>query len=281
MQSVVVTGVSTGIGAATVDYFAARKFQVFGSVRKAADAEPFTKKWKKSFTPLVFDVTDPDGIAAGAESVKQAIGDDSLTTLVNNAGASFSGPLIHQSPEKFRLQFDVNVMGPFLVTQAFAPLLGAQKDFKGAPGRIINISSVGGRITAPFIGAYSGTKHALEALSDAWRRELLMYGIDVVVIQPGATKSAIWDKVELDEFDHTDYAPLIKRFADNFIEQGKNGVPASRVAKVIYKAATIRNPKTRYAVLRGKFMNFTLPQWLPDRMVDNTIAKQLGIEKPS
>ncbi|MBA4210573.1 MAG: oxidoreductase, partial [Parvibaculum sp.] len=196
MKSVVVTGVSTGIGNAAARVLAKKGFRVFGSVRKEADAAALKKDLGESFVPLVFDVTDEAGVARAAAEVRAALGGEKLAGLVNNAGIAVSGPLIDLDPDEFRKQMEVNVTGPFLVTQAFAPLLGTDRALKGEPGRIVNISSVAGIRAMPFLGPYAASKFALEGFSEALRRELMMFGIDVVVIGPGPVKTAIWDKAE-------------------------------------------------------------------------------------
>ena len=189
MKSVVVTGVSTGIGHAAAKVLAQKGFHVFGSVRKEADAERLKKELGDRFTPLIFDVTDEAAIRRAAEEVRAALKGETLAGLVNNAGIAVSGPLIEVDPDDFRKQMDVNVTGPFLVTQAFAPLLGTDKSLKGEPGRIVNISSVGGIRAMPFIGPYAASKFAIEGFSEALRRELMLFGIRVVVIGPGPVKT--------------------------------------------------------------------------------------------
>ncbi|MEL7044109.1 MAG: SDR family NAD(P)-dependent oxidoreductase, partial [Pseudomonadota bacterium] len=182
MRSVVVTGVSTGIGYAATEVLLARGFRVFGSVRNRADAERLQASFGDHFDPLIFDVTDADAIGEAAACVRGALRGETLGGLVNNAGIAVSGPLTEVPAQDFRRQLEVNLVGPFLVTQAFAPLLGADSSLRGAPGRIINISSVAGLRAMPFLGPYAASKFGLEGYSEALRREMLLFGIDVVVI---------------------------------------------------------------------------------------------------
>jgi NAD(P)-dependent dehydrogenase (short-subunit alcohol dehydrogenase family) len=178
----------------------------------------------------------------------------------------------------------VNAVGVVTVTQAFLPLLGARRVFQGRPGRIVNISSVGGRLVVPFVGAYQASKHALEAFSDAMRRELMIYGIDVVVIEPGAVVTPIWDKAqEIDSglYARTDYADALERFARKFVETGRAGLPPSRVAETVHLALTARRPRARYAVVRNRLANWDLPRAMPDRLLDRIIARQLGLKRLS
>ena len=176
MQSVVVTGVSTGIGWGCVKVLVASGFRVFGSVRKQADAERLTKEFGANFTPLIFDVTDEAAVAAGAKQVEAALAGETLSGLVNNAGVAVPGPLLNLKIEDFERQIAINLAGPLIVTQAFAPLLGVDRSRKGAPGRIVMISSVGGKNAWPFNGAYSASKFGLEGMSESLRRELMIFG---------------------------------------------------------------------------------------------------------
>ena len=172
-------------------------FHVFGSVRKPADAERLTKEFGANVTPLLFDVTNQVAVANAALTVEQALAGKTLAGLVNNAGIAVAGPLIYLNVEDFEKQLAVNVTGLLIVTQAFAPLLGADRSREGAPGRIVMISSVGGRNALPFAGPYAASKFAVEGLSEALRRELMLFGIDVVIVAPGAVVTPLWDKTEV------------------------------------------------------------------------------------
>ena len=187
MKSIVITGVSTGIGWGAAKVAIQKGFRVFGSVRKAADAQRLSAEFGPNFTPLIFDVTDEAAVAAAARQVREALGGETLFGLVNNAGVAVAGPLLHLPIAEFRQQIEINLTGAVIVTQAFAPLLGADKDLKGPPGRIVNISSVGGRNATPFMAPYNASKFALEGLSESLRRELMLFGIEVIVVAPGAT----------------------------------------------------------------------------------------------
>jgi NAD(P)-dependent dehydrogenase (short-subunit alcohol dehydrogenase family) len=204
MQSVVITGASTGIGWASAKLLLDRGFRVFGSVRKQADAERLSREFGANFTPLLFDVTDAAAVLSAARLVGDALNGETLAGLVNNAGIAVAGPLLELSPDEFRRQMEVNVIGPIIVMQAFAPLLGADPSLRGKKGRIVMISSLAGRNGNPFTSAYSASKHALEGLSESLRRELMLFGIDVIIIiAPGAVKTPIWSKAE--EIDIASY----------------------------------------------------------------------------
>ena len=194
--AVVVTGASTGIGEACAQLLAEKGFMVFGSVRKTADAERLKARFGENFAPLFFDVTDAEAVLRAAKEVENWLSGRTLAGLVNNAGIAVPGPLLHVPIADLRRQLEVNLIGQMQVTQAFAPLLGARDPQGGPPGRIVNMSSVAGRIARPFFGPYNASKFGLEGLSDALRRELTVYGIKVVVIQPGMISTPIWDKAE-------------------------------------------------------------------------------------
>lgn len=280
MKSVVITGVSTGIGWGATKVLIGKGFRVFGSVRKEADGERLKKEFGAHFVPLLFDVTDEPAIKRAAEEVRAALNGEKLFGLVNNAGIAVSGPLLDLNVDDFRQQMEVNVTGPFLVTQSFAPLLGADRSLKGEPGRIVNISSVGGKQAAPFVGPYSASKYALEGMSESLRRELLLFGIDVIIIGPGAVKTEIWNKaeeVDITPFANSAYYPSLVKFRDYFLASGKQGLAPEKLGRVIYTALTTANPKVRYAVLRGRLQNWTIPQLLPKRFLDRTIGKAVGL----
>src|SRR6201990_2923350 len=164
MQSVVITGASTGIGWAAAKLLLARGFRVFGSVRKQADADRLRGEFGTNFTPLLFDVTDEAAVLAAAREVRAALGGETLTGLVNNAGIAVAGPVLELSVDDFRRQMDVNVIGPIISTQAFGPLLGSDPSLKGPRGKIVMISSVAGKNGNPLASPYSASKPAIEGV---------------------------------------------------------------------------------------------------------------------
>lgn len=282
MKSIVVTGASTGIGWGCVKVLVARGFHVFGSVRKQADAERLKNEFGASFTPLLFDVTDEAAVAAGARTVAAALKDEPLAGLVNNAGIANPGPLLHLDIAAFRQQMEVNVTGQLIVTQAFAPLLGAAPDRRTrTPGRICMMSSVGGKQAAPFLGPYSASKFALEGLSESLRRELIIYGVDVIIIAPGAIATPIWDKadtVDVTRYANTPYAKPLETVKRYMLEMGRKGFSPERIGEVVHTALTAPNPKTRYVVTPEPLTNW-MGNNLPKRMVDATIARRLGLSR--
>ncbi|MDB5430926.1 MAG: oxidoreductase [Caulobacter sp.] len=279
MQSVVVTGVSTGIGWGATKVLIAKGFRVFGSVRKAADAERLKAEFGERFVPLIFDVTDEPAVAAAAAQVRAALRGNTLAGLVNNAGVAVAGPLMHLPIDEFRQQIEINLTGVLIVTQAFGPLLGADPSLDGPPGRIVNISSVGGRNGAPFLGPYAASKFALEGLSESLRRELMMFGIDVIIIGPGAVATPIWakaDQLDTSRYNNTPYASALDRVKAFMVANGGKGLAPEVLGQAIHKALTTPNPKVRYAVTPDPFQNF-LSGVLPKRTLDKVIGKRLGL----
>ena len=280
VKSVVVTGASTGIGWGICEVLVKKGFKVFGTVRKQADGDRLQGEFGEAFTPLLMDVTDQAAVTQAAEQVRAALGRSTLAGLVNNAGISVTGPLLHLTMEQYRQQLEVNLIAPLLVTQAFADLLGTDRTREGGPGRIVNISSVGGKMGVPFLGAYVAAKHGLEGMSEVLRRELMLYGIDVIVVAPGSVVSAIWDKAEAEDrtrYDHTDYGESLKRFTTYMVAEGRKGLKPQVIGETVLVALTSRKPKVRYAVVPGRFKNWTMPRLLPKRVLDRLMGKQVGL----
>jgi len=276
MNAVMITGVSTGIGLATTKYLKELGYHVFGSVRKSEDAVRLEKEMGTGFTSLIFDVRDRGAIDRAAEKVQAMMGKQYLRALINNSGIAVSGPLQHISIDKFREQQEVNVIGLLQVTQAFLPLLGAVKDPTDKPGKIINISSVGGRLSRPFYGPYNASKHAVEGMTGSLRRELLDFGIDAIVIEPGAIESEMYEKAKHDEdtFEGTIYHDLY-RHKNKFIQfSQKISIPAEQVARLIHNSIEMNKPKTRQVIVAKKWYIELLLR-LPDRIVDRLITNQM------
>ncbi len=232
---------------------------------------------------MLFDVTGCGGGGARVRrrQVAAALGGDTLAGLVNNAGIAVAGPLLYMKLDEFRQQIEVNLTGQLIVTQAFAPLLGADRSRKGKPGRIVMITSVGGKNANPFLGPYNASKFGLEGLSEALRRELMLFGIDVIVVAPGAVATPIWDKaeqVDVAPYANTPYVESLNKVRDYMIANGKKGFPPEKLGEVVHTALTTQKPKTRYTVTPEPFQNF-LMLTLPKRMVDNMIAGRLGFEE--
>ena len=282
MQSVVVTGVSTGIGWGITKVLIQKSFRVFGSLRKTQDAERLLKEFGENFVPLIFDVTDEPAVQTAANHVREQLHGETLFGLINNAGIAVPGPLIHLATDDFRHQLEVNLVSVLMVTKAFVPLLGADRSLQGKPGRIINISSVGGKSANPFMGAYAASKHGLEGFSESLRRELMVYGIDVIIVGPGSVATPIWDKAEqadLASYIDTDYVEALERMRKIMLQSGRNGYPPEKVGEVVWRALTISNPRIRYPVVNIRSVRRIMQMILPKRIVDRIIARNLGFIK--
>ncbi|MCC5995218.1 MAG: SDR family NAD(P)-dependent oxidoreductase [Oceanicaulis sp.] len=278
-KSVVITGASTGIGYAAADYLAGKGWRVFAGVRKEADAARLSEMLGEAVTPVMIDVTDMESCRAAGETVRAALNGAPLSGLVNNAGVAVAGPLLHLPIEEMTAQLDINVTGQLRVTQVFAPLLGAVRDHAGPAGRIVNISSVAGFSAAPLVTPYSCSKFALEAFTQGLRRELMLYGIDVVAINPGPIATPIWDKAEaMDpaQYEHTDYAPAVARILSYMLKRGRDGLPPVTVAAAIHRALTDAKPRLNTVITPEPFTQWLLGV-LPRRMADKMIAKRLGL----
>ena len=232
-------------------------------MRKEEDANSLKVEMGPGFTPLLFDVTDGDTVLRAAGEVEEAVGGAGLAGLVNNAGIALAGPLTHQPLDEMRRHFEVNVFGLISVTQAFLPLLGAKEHPAHKPGRIVNVSSVSGRV------------------AESLRRELLLYGIDVIVVRPGTVQTPIWEKgavpVVSGRYDQTDYSGPLNRFQDSAKKLVSGGDSPERIAKFIRKVFEARKPKTKNAIVSGRFADWIVPTTLPDRWLDRLVGRSLGL----
>ena len=272
--TVLVTGASTGIGEATVVHLKALGFDAVGAVRKDDDAERLEARGVRT---VRIDVTDADQIAAARDE----LGEVALAGLVNNAGIAVAAPLEFLPVDRLRQQLEINLIGQAAVTQAFLPALR-----RGA-GRIVMVSSIGGRVALPLVGAYNASKFGLEGMSDALRRELRPQGVDVILVEPGGVKTPIWNKAEeLADNMLEDVPPEGERLYGKLIEAVRAGTTRiatdtgsepSAVAEVIGEALTASRPRTRYLVGRDAKMRAVMSRVLPDRVMDRMIARALGV----
>jgi NAD(P)-dependent dehydrogenase (short-subunit alcohol dehydrogenase family) len=270
--TVVVTGASTGIGEATVLHLKTLGFDAVGAVRKDEDAERLEARGIRT---VRIDVTDAGQIAAA----RDALGDIALAGLVNNAGIAVAAPLEFLPMDRLRQQLEINLVGQAAVTQAFLPAL------RRARGRIVNVSSIGGRVGLPLVGAYNASKFGLEGLSDSLRRELRPLGVDVILIEPGGVKTPIWQKSEqLADDMLEDVPPEAERLYGRLIEAVRTGtqriaretgIEPREVAEVIGKALTASRPRTRYLVGTDAKLRARMAKVLPDRVMDRMIGRAL------
>ncbi len=275
-KTILITGCSTGFGRVAVMHFAKLGWRVFATVRKEADRESLLKEAREqaskgAVTAFLCDIVNESQVQELGRAM--AAQTPTLNALVNNAGSAFAAPMELIPPDVLRQQFDLNVIAHVAVTQAVMPLL------KAAKGTIINVSSVGGRITSPLLGAYTASKFALEAISDTLRLELAPFGVKVVVIEPGSSPTAIWEtsrKRALDMLagrgiDTSAYAPLIERVEKTAVQRANVGFPPQLFADTVEKSLASPNPQTRYPIPASigwaiRFRRFA-PDWLWDGMV--------------
>ena len=244
--NVLVTGASSGIGWAVTEALTARGIRVFGNVRNHHDAERLLNAFKEQVVPLIFDTTDVDAVAAATKQVRDTLDNEPLFEIVNNVGTGTAAPLLYVPIAEFRQQFEVNVIGTLNVIQHFVPLL---RSTGKTPGRVINIGS-------------TASKHALNGLSESLRRELLIYGIDVITVVPGPVRTAIWDKAETLDFRayrDTPYAGLIDRFRDLMVRDGRNGMEPRVIGDAVFTALTTTRPRSTYIRVAGLLKNWILP----------------------
>jgi NAD(P)-dependent dehydrogenase (short-subunit alcohol dehydrogenase family) len=276
--AVVITGASTGIGRACALHLDRLGFRVFAGVRTSQDAESLKRAPAQRITPLLIDVTDGASVRAAADEVAAVLGDAGLSGVVNNAGIVVSGPLEFLPESEIRKQFEVNVIGQITVIQAFLPLL------RKARGRIVNMSSISGRMAFPFLGPYSASKFALEAITDSLRLELLPWGITVSIIEPGAVKTPIWEKSRIAAGKtarnfppeaHELYGRAVAAFRFETEKADKAGVEPDAVVRAIEYALTAKKPKTRYLVGRHVRLQALLKNVLPDRLIDWFINRRI------
>jgi len=280
-KTAVITGVSSGIGRAIAARLIDAGWTVFGSVRKEKDATEARQALGEAFHPLILDVTDMASIKAAAKEVQAALQGNTLGALVNNAGVAMAGPLRYLPLEDLEKQLDINLYGPLRVTQAFLSQLGADQDFTGPPGKIINISSVAGKIATPFMSPYAMSKHALEAMSDALRRELVVHGIDVIIIGPGAVKTPIWakaDDLDVEQYRDTEYFEVLEGMRKAMQSVGEEGLEPGVIGARVCKILQSEKPKTRHPLLKNKLMLWTIPRLLPTRMLDKALTDRFGLK---
>ena len=279
-SSVVITGASTGIGEACALRLDRNGFRVFAGVRKEADAQRLKQQASERLQPVTIDVTNEAQIEAAAKTVAEAVGEAGLAGLVNNAGVSINGPLEYLTSEDLRKQLEVNVVGQVAVTRAFLPLI------RKAQGRIVNVGSIGGRFTTPFLGPYCASKHAMEAISDALRQELRPWGIHVSLVEPGSIATEIWQKGQSDADEMMKNMPeeALMRYGKAFTALREAaakfeaaGIPPDRVARSVEHALTSGRPRTRYIVGFDATVQRLIRDIVPDRMRDRLVAGQLKL----
>jgi NAD(P)-dependent dehydrogenase (short-subunit alcohol dehydrogenase family) len=279
-QAVLISGSSTGIGAACAMELDRRGFRVFAGVRNEAAAEHLRSLASPRLTPVMLDVTSAEMIAAVAEKIEQEMGERGLFGLVNNAGIAVSGPLELLLIESIRRQFEVNVLGHLAVTQAMLPMLRAAK------GRVVNMSSVNGAMAPPYMGPYSASKFALEALTDALRLELRTWGIKVSAVEPGPIDTPIWIKSSeaaeqaadaVAEKDMYLYRAELEILKKKVARLAGGAQPVDSVVRAVVHALTAPRPKTRYFLRYPNRFLFRGFRIVPDVIRDWIILRAIGL----
>ncbi|MBV9691754.1 MAG: SDR family NAD(P)-dependent oxidoreductase [Ktedonobacteraceae bacterium] len=280
---VLISGTSSGIGAACAHMLDQMGFRVFAGVRKTADGEALRHQTSQRLEPVLLDVTDEQSIRNTATHIAQTVGNAGLAGLVNNAGIAVASPLEFIPLDAWRRQLEVNVTGQLAVTQALLPLL------RQARGRVVNIGSLGGFLASPFVGAYTASKFAMEGLTDTLRMELRPWGIEVALIVPGVIATPIWstslaaaDKLlnQMSPQAVELYGPAMNAVRTKAYPAG--GTSPNAVAKAIARALTTQRPRTRYPVGLDAQLGILLT-YLPDRWRDRIIcSRQVGktLERP-
>lgn len=283
LSPVVVTGTSTGIGAASALLLAEKGFRVFAGVRKEADGEALRARASGELTPLSLDITDGDSISAALGAVERSVGERGLFGLVNNAGIVKPGPLELQPMADFRRQLEVNLIGQVAVTQAFLPLIRRGK------GRIVNVGSIGGHLVLPLHGAYSASKFGMEAVSDALRLELRQWRIPVSHIDPGATETAIFGKTlaAIDEIEktlreegHPEYEGQITGIRRLVEKTAADAAPVDDLSETVAKALTAKKPKSRYLAGHGAEAAVVLARTATDGTKDRALVHEAHLPAP-
>jgi NAD(P)-dependent dehydrogenase (short-subunit alcohol dehydrogenase family) len=276
--AVLVTGASTGIGRATALLLDAEGYRVFAGVRKEIDARELAKDGSDRLTPVTVDVTDSGQIEAAREQIAEAVGDEGLVGLVNNAGVGGGGPIEFMPLDELRGTLEVNLVGQVAVTQAFIPLIRKRR------GTIVFIASIGGRVASPFMSPYNTSKFAIEALGESLRHELRPWEIDVAVIEPGSIDTQIWSKgndqaseqlEQMPEDARRLYGRQISRFLEVINETASRGIAPEKVAEVVHTAIASDNPKHRYLVGTDAKIGARLKGTLPDRTFSKLAARQM------
>lgn len=290
MPTALITGASTGIGEATALRLAGAGWTVLAGVRgEDAGARLAAKAPSGRVLPLRLDVTDFEQIRQAAGRVSELAGEGEsspgrLDALINNAGIGYGGPLELLHPDELRDQFDVNVLGQVAVTQALLPALRAARTHGGTGGRIVFMSSVGGRVPMAFTAPYAASKHAIEAIGDALRVELASSGVQVTLIEPGSVLTPIWDKaresgdrIAVPAQLEREYGHVPAAMDKVLHDTAKRGVPPEQVAQTIERALTARRMRARYVVGRDARAMIVAKRLLPDHVFDRVAKRVLGV----
>jgi len=274
---ILITGASSGIGFDACRYLIQKGFHVIGTVRSAEDKVRLEKQFTEGFEAVILDVCLKEDIQNLAKYLSEKLQDTGLFGLINNAGVAIGGPLMLISDAEFEKQMEPNLMGIFRLTNALLPLLGARSDSPYPPGRIINISSVSGLVNSPIMGPYCISKHGLESMSDIYRIELSLYGLKVILIEPGPIQTPIWNKSVPREnpYEGTDFSGLYDIFIKRVEKSMAGALPVETVSRVIHHALTVKAPRQRYLISRTKLMVWLVAKVIPGKWLDRIYTANL------
>ncbi|MFL2813059.1 MAG: SDR family oxidoreductase [Paracoccaceae bacterium] len=271
-RTVLVTGTSSGIGRGLCQALIEKGYKVFGTVRNQKDATELKNEFGENLDALLVDVTNEKQVVRAKEKVENYLGGKSLTALINNAGIATLGPVEFLPTSDFKKQLDTKILGTFLCTKIFLPLLGTDNNIRGKPGRIINISSIlGGKIGSPFMSGYCASKHAVEAFSESLRRELKPYGIKVIIVAPGSVSTPIWKEVEKqkeqNKYYKTKYGISFKKILNSLESFDRNSLSMKQLTNTIIQSIEIKNPKIRYNPTKDPLQKIW--PYIPKKIMDS------------
>mgnify|MGYP000114652420 FL=1 len=271
-RTVLVTGTSSGIGRGLCQALIKRGYKVFGTVRNRKDATELKKEFGENLDALLVDVTDEKQVIKAKERVQNYLNGKPLTALINNAGIATLGPVEFLPTSDFKKQIDTKILGTFLCTKIFLPLLGTDNNLIGNPGRIVNISSIlGGKIGSPFMSGYCASKHAVEAFSESLRRELKPYRIKVIIVAPGSVSTPIWKEVkkqkDQNKYHKTKYGISFKKILNSLESFDQNSLSMKQLTSIIIKSIEIKNPKIRYNPTKDPIQK--LWPYIPKKIMDS------------
>lgn len=278
-KTILITGCSTGLGFAAARLFAERGYRVIATVRTEEDANRLRAEGIGRLHPVQCDVTVAEHVAALPGHVREITGDGRLDGLINNAGMMLEpGPFEFQKMDNIRAQFDVNLFGMMAVTKALLPLLGTAEPAGGHAGRIINLSSIEGKVASPFISAYAATKHAIEGFSASLRRELRLFGIKVIIVAPGGIKTEMWRKntFPVEPVSGTAYEEPFAKLSHLLKEMEHESATAEEVAQFLIQVFETRRPKARYAHSKA-LMDGAWTILIPDLWYDAMLGMMFGL----
>ena len=271
-NTVLVTGTSSGIGRGLCQALIEKGYKVFGTVRNRKDATELKKEFGENLDALLVDVTDEKQVIKAKERVQNYLNGKPLTALINNAGIATLGPVEFLPTSDFKKQIDTKILGTFLCTKIFLPLLGTDSNLIGNPGRIVNISSIlGGKIGSPFMSGYCASKHAVEAFSESLRRELKPYRIKVIIVAPGSVSTPIWKEVkkqkDQNKYHKTKYGISFKKILNSLESFDQNSLSMKQLTSIIIKSIEIKNPKIRYNPTKDPIQK--LWPYIPKKIMDS------------